>query len=218
MSSFIIDNGHFFLNIKPHTAEVGQYKNQIHPYVNELVFRMQVEWGWKLIDQYCWPHSVPPRRVVKKFRNSWEPIYWFTKDTDFVWYPEAVKGTTDTAVITREKSWGKWSNLQGSKTYYVPRGEKGESYPSNVLYLGRTVDSRHPAQFPSMLPTFFMTACSIEGEYWMDPFCGSGTTLFAAEEIGRVGYGIERDPRFVSLILEKAKEADLEIRKVSNNG
>ncbi len=214
VKSIIKDDGHFFLNIKPHTAEAGEYKNQIHPYVNELVFRMQTEWGWCLIDEYCWPHMVPPRRVVKKFRNSWEPIYWFTKQVDFKWYPEAVKGTTDTAVYKREKSWGKWSNLQGSRTYFVPRGEKGESYPSNVLYLGRVVDSRHPAQYPEMLPIFFMTACSLEGEKWLDPFCGSGTTLFAAESTGRIGYGIEQDEKYVALVLEKAHEKGMSISKV----
>lgn len=210
----IQDTGHFFLNINTHSAESGKYKYQKHPYVNELVFRMQTEWDWCFIDEYCWPHMVPPRRVDKKFRNSWESIYWFTKQTDYIWYPEAVKGNSDTAVRTREESWGKWSKLQGAKKIFVPRGEPGETYPSNVLYLGRVVDSRHPAQFPLLLPTFFMTACSKELEEWYDPFCGGGTVLFAAESINRIGYGMEKTPKYVALILQIATEKELEVQKI----
>ena len=31
----------------------------------------------------------------------------------------------------------------------------------------------------------------------LDPFCGSGTTLIAAEKTGRRGYGIEYEPKYV---------------------
>lgn len=36
-----------------------------------------------------------------------------------------------------------------------------------------------------------------------DPFLGSGTTLVAAEKLGRVCYGIEIDPRYVDVIIER---------------
>ena len=37
----------------------------------------------------------------------------------------------------------------------------------------------------------------------LDAFCGSGTLLLAAERTGRVGYGIELDPVFVDVALER---------------
>jgi DNA modification methylase len=36
-----------------------------------------------------------------------------------------------------------------------------------------------------------------------DPFCGSGTTLVACEQLGRVGYGVEIDPGYVAVTLER---------------
>jgi DNA modification methylase len=33
-----------------------------------------------------------------------------------------------------------------------------------------------------------------------DPFCGSGTTILAAEQTGRVGYGIELEPKYADVI------------------
>jgi DNA modification methylase len=39
---------------------------------------------------------------------------------------------------------------------------------------------------------------------------GSGTTMAAAEQLGRIGYGIEIDPRFASVTLERMAEMGLE--------
>lgn len=36
-----------------------------------------------------------------------------------------------------------------------------------------------------------------------DPFLGSGTTLVAAEQTGRVGFGLELEPKYVAVILER---------------
>ncbi len=53
------------------------------------------------------------------------------------------------------------------------------------------------------------------GEACYDPFLGSGTTLIAAESIGRNCYGIEIDPRYVDVAVQRwqqstGKEAVLE--------
>jgi DNA modification methylase len=43
--------------------------------------------------------------------------------------------------------------------------------------------------------------CSRRKGIVLDPFCGSGTTLIAAERIGRSGFGIELDPLYCDVIL-----------------
>jgi DNA modification methylase len=35
-----------------------------------------------------------------------------------------------------------------------------------------------------------------------DPFCGSGTTLLASQQLGRIGFGVELDPGYVAVTLE----------------
>ncbi len=41
------------------------------------------------------------------------------------------------------------------------------------------------------------------GEIVLDPFLGSGSTLLAAERVGRVCYGIEMEPRYVDLAIRR---------------
>jgi DNA modification methylase len=53
------------------------------------------------------------------------------------------------------------------------------------------------------------------GELFYDPFLGSGTTLAAAELNERVCYGIELDPKYVDVIVQRwqqltGKQATLE--------
>jgi DNA modification methylase len=48
-----------------------------------------------------------------------------------------------------------------------------------------------------------------------DPFLGSGTTLVAAEQLGRTCYGLEIEPRYVDVIVKRwqnltGREATLE--------
>jgi DNA modification methylase len=41
------------------------------------------------------------------------------------------------------------------------------------------------------------------GELVYDPFCGRGSTMVAAHQLGRIGYGVEIDPGYVAVTLER---------------
>ena len=41
------------------------------------------------------------------------------------------------------------------------------------------------------------------GEIVYDPFLGSGTTLIAAEALGRRCYGLEIEPRYVDVVIRR---------------
>lgn len=53
----------------------------------------------------------------------------------------------------------------------------------------------HPAVFPIALPTKCISLFSHRGELILDPFVGSGTTLVAAQDLGRnaVGFDLKRE-------------------------
>ncbi|GJD63985.1 site-specific DNA-methyltransferase [Methylobacterium frigidaeris] len=63
--------------------------------------------------------------------------------------------------------------------------------------------SSHPTVKPVALVADAIKDCSRRGEAVLDGFCGSGTTLVAAERAGRVGYGIELDPVYVDVAVRR---------------
>jgi hypothetical protein len=56
-----------------------------------------------------------------------------------------------------------------------------------------------------------MMAGSADGEVVLDPFLGDGTTLIAAEQVGRICCGIDLDPRCVDMTIRRWQRATGEI-------
>ena len=61
----------------------------------------------------------------------------------------------------------------------------------------------HPTTKPVALIARMVANSSRPGELVYDPFCGSGSTLLAAHQLGRIGYGVEIDPGYVAVALER---------------
>jgi DNA modification methylase len=71
------------------------------------------------------------------------------------------------------------------------RGEEG-----NLLAL-------HPTVKPVALVADAIMDCSARGDIVLDPFLGSGSTLIAAERVGRMCRGIELDPLYVDAAIRR---------------
>ncbi len=61
----------------------------------------------------------------------------------------------------------------------------------------------HPTMKPVELVERAIANSTAAGDGVYDPFVGSGTTLIAAERVGRRGYALEIDPRYVQVALER---------------
>jgi DNA modification methylase len=61
----------------------------------------------------------------------------------------------------------------------------------------------HPTQKPIALMQRPIRNHTKRGELVYDPFLGSGTTLAAAEQTGRVCHGLELDPKYVDVVVER---------------
>ena len=61
----------------------------------------------------------------------------------------------------------------------------------------------HPTVKPLALIADILLDASIKGDIVTDPFMGSGTTLIAAEKLGRVARGIELDPAYCDTIIRR---------------
>jgi len=71
----------------------------------------------------------------------------------------------------------------------------------------------HPAPFPRMLPLRCIQLFSYIGDTVLDPFMGSGTTLVETYINNRDGIGIEIDPQYCEIAVQRlVKEAHLDLK------
>jgi DNA modification methylase len=118
------------------------------------------------------------------------------------------KGRT---VLTRTHYW-----FQHEPCWYVRKknapwfGKAGEnstiwSSPSPKFIMGGSDEEKydHPTQKPIELMRRPILNHLRRGELVYEPFLGSGTTLAAAELTERICYGIELDPKYVDVVIQR---------------
>ena len=70
-----------------------------------------------------------------------------------------------------------------------------------------TMDSQlHPATFSPTMVSEFIRFFTKEGQTVLDPFAGIGSTLVAAKRTGRIGYGIELNPKYFDVMKKRVPE------------
>jgi DNA modification methylase len=113
----------------------------------------------------------------------------------------------DAAGLVHWPARGRYPKL---KRYLTP--ESGTSVGDlwmDIPVLGRTATERlgYPTQKPLALLERIVTASSNEGDVVLDPFCGCGTAIHAAQKLGRRWIGIDVTHLAVSLIERRLQAA-----------
>lgn len=93
-------------------------------------------------------------------------------------------------------------------------------YPGQTsFHRDRTADlAAHPTVKPVALVADALRDVSARGEMVLDPFCGSGTTLLAAERTRRKGRGIELEPVYVDVALRRLERLTGEPARLAATG
>jgi DNA modification methylase len=75
---------------------------------------------------------------------------------------------------------------------------------ANTFRASRMSDLRaHPTVKPIAMIADAIKDCTRRNAIVLDTFCGSGTTILAAERVGRRGYGLEIDPGYVDVAVRR---------------
>lgn len=96
--------------------------------------------------------------------------------------------------------------------FYFDDSTEIKSY-STVWDIGLETNKDHAVAFPVELPSRCIRACSRSGDVVLDPYVGSGTTMVAAEQLGRSCYASEVDPAVLAVALERLAQMGLEPRR-----
>jgi site-specific DNA-methyltransferase (adenine-specific) len=121
-----------------------------------------------------------------------------------------------------DKNWRRWTQKDliiglptpaGSIFQTLPRRQKALDYcrchHGHKSAIGRSSQERlgYPTQKPQALLERIIEASSNKGDLVLDPFCGCGTTIHAAQKLGRQWIGIDVTYLAINLIKRRLKDA-----------
>jgi DNA modification methylase len=206
--------GTFILNIKEATEnrEKGLY-------VLHLILALK-EQGWYWTEEFIWHKKNSfPGKWPNRFRDSWERLLQFNKEPHFSMYQDAVRVPIGKWADSRIPNLSKADKDRKESEVGSGFGRKVANwagrdlvYPTNVLHIAtETGNKNHSAVFPEAIPEWFIKLFTKEGDWVLDPFSGSGTTLHVAHRLGRNSVGIEIMPKYHQISRESLKEKGISL-------
>ena len=178
--------------------------HEIYPYWDRYI-EIAKDSGYKLMAWNVWDKlmcgSIGQQSAFFPIRHEW--IFVF--GTEF--YEINQTWEKQEASINKKQKVNKVRQKDGS-TKYTTIGDTSNKYKQmeSVLHLSPetgAIRKLHPATFPVGLPSEYIKAMTQKGDGIIEPFCGSGTTLIACEQLDRVCYGMELDPKYCDVIIKR---------------
>jgi DNA methylase N-4/N-6 domain protein len=201
--------GTFILNIKEKVVN-----GERSTYVMELILAMRKQ-GWLWTEEFIWhKKNSYPGKWPNRFRDAWERLLQFNKSKRFAMYQEEVMVPMGDWAKSRLKNLSETDKSRDNSKVGSGFGKnisnwigRDKAYPTNVLHLATECNNKkHSAAFPEELPQWFIKLFTQEGDRVLDPFAGSGTTLFVAERMQRSAIGVEIMDEYYQMIKEQIEE------------
>lgn len=129
---------------------------------------------------------------------KFERMLWFSKPNDCT-YPWRGWILKSEAILVFSGAGGSWCDVHPyhHDTYEFNRQRPEFETKDKPLIPG----TWHPTVKPLIVVGDLLNR--LGGDTVYDPFLGSGTTLIAAEQLGRVCYGMEIEPRYCDVIVQR---------------
>lgn len=145
------------------------------------------------------PFRQPPSEVVAWIYHAntprqWRSIAWFGARPDFSLDGQPYQNPNDKRVALLIAA-GKMARLY-------------DWWPYEQVKNVSTQKTDHPCQIPLIVMLKILTITPTPGLV-IDPFCGSGTTLLAAQKLGRQAIGIERSEQYCAIAVERLRQSVL---------
>ena len=187
--------------------------NEFIPYWNGWLDWMRTS-GWRRFGWYVWDQGPGmPGDWNGRLAPSFEFVFHFNRESrrpnKIVECKHAGQEShlradgSSTAMRKKEGEVGGWSHA-GTPT-------QDKRIPDSVIRIMRHKgkigeDIDHPAVFPVALPEFVFNSYSDQGDIVFEPFCGSGTTMLAAERTKRQCRAVEIAPEYVDVAVKRFQQ------------
>ncbi len=204
--------GTFILNIKEKVVN-----GERSTYVIELILAMRKQ-GWLWTEEFIWhKKNSYPGKWPNRFRDSWERLLQFNKNKKFNMYQEEVMVPMGDWAKNRLKNLSETDKIRDISKVGSGFGknisnwvDRDKAYPTNVLHLATECNNKnHSAAFPDELPEWFIKLFTKPNDTVLDPFMGSGTTLFVANRMKRNSIGIDIVPEYCEMVRKQLQPVEL---------
>ena len=174
---------------------------EVFCYWNDWIHSAQTQ-GLKLLSWNVWDrgHAFSIGQMTAMFPIEHEWIFVFGREAIELnrTVPNQSAGTINNHRGTRQKDGSVVKQADMKIRSHRPIGTVTRLPP----HMSRE-ETRHPAMFPVSLPESYIEACTMRNETVYEPFTGSGSTLIACEKTNRRCFGMEIDPIYCGVILDR---------------
>ena len=181
--------------------QVGNYvdRGAIIP-LDTILYPIFSGLGLRMRNRIIW-HFEHGLHCSRRFSGRYETIVWFTKSDEYTFNLDPVR--------VPQKYPG--------KKYF--KGPKAGQYSSNPLgknpgdlwvipnvKSNHVEKTEHPCQFPVELIERLVLSLTNEGDWVLDPFLGTGTSIIAAIRHKRRGAGADTVPKYIELARQRIQQ------------
>ena len=138
--------------------------------------------------------------ATNKFRKKHDTIFLYTKTDSYTFNADSTRIPYSSKILDMAqrddsgKLYYKTGQNPSGKIYLHPEGQLPydwwDDIPSGTMVHGKDMTG-YPTQKPIRLLERIILASSNEGDTVLDPFCGCGTTIIAAQKLNRFWIGID---------------------------
>ena len=160
--------------------------------------------GLKLLSWNVWdktfPGSIYQQQAMFPLRHEFIFVFGEKAYNLNRTIPKSIKVNTHTTSTRR------FSDGSMRRTSVQPKNSEPNKQLETVIAVPSErgpIRSKHPAVMPVKLPIEYIKAMTNEGDFVLEPFAGSGTTLIACEQTGRKCLAMEISPEYCDVIIER---------------
>lgn len=180
--------------VKPNGTLYLMTSTQFMPYF-DLYVRDKVT----ILSRIVWSYDSSGVQAKNYFGSMYEPILYCVKNKNNYTF-------NSDDILVEAKTGAKRKLIDYRKD--PPQQYKTEKVPGNVWYFARVryrmeEYENHPTQKPISLLERIIKASSNEGDVVLDPFCGTFTTCFVAQQLKRRFIGIEIQEEYFKIGLRR---------------
>ena len=157
-----------------------------------------------LRNELIWFYHDSPGRSRRYYPKKHDVIFWYSNSDQWTFNDDDVRVPILAASVERYKT----ARKLGGREYVGGKAADIGKIPEDVWSIPVVKQNSkeacgYPTQKPLRLLERIIKASSKEGDLVLDPFCGCGTSIVAAQSLGRQWAGIDTSPLAVEAIMKR---------------